>query len=171
MLHLLCVLFLAMQCEDPICHVWQHISCVIIPEKPTEANLPIPELFYCEICRLNRADPYVSSIFHFITVLLCRYFAICFSEMIISLLCVFYYFTFWIHTNLTFFNFYLQFLGDSCTSFASCKVDKHRRSNRWVSVTILVEEWHFFSREYMLFRMCSKFWWHLVIYRLIHMYE
>lgn len=41
--------------------MWQHISCVIVPEKPTEGNPPYPEHFYCEICRLNRADPYVST--------------------------------------------------------------------------------------------------------------
>ncbi|KAH9700765.1 E3 SUMO-protein ligase SIZ1 [Citrus sinensis] len=45
------------KCEDPRCPVWQHMSCVIIPEKPTEGNPPVPELFYCEICRLSRADP------------------------------------------------------------------------------------------------------------------
>ncbi|KAH7560992.1 hypothetical protein JRO89_XS10G0155600 [Xanthoceras sorbifolium] len=48
------------KCEDPRCPVWQHMSCVIIPEKPMEGNLPVPDLFYCEICRLSRADPYVS---------------------------------------------------------------------------------------------------------------
>ncbi|GAA0164041.1 ubiquitin-protein ligase [Lithospermum erythrorhizon] len=46
------------QCEDPKCHVWQHINCVIIPEKPMEGVLPpSPDFFYCELCRLNRADP------------------------------------------------------------------------------------------------------------------
>lgn len=55
---------LYLQCEDPRCHVWQHISCVIIPERPTEGVLPkVPTQFYCEICRINRADPYVSSLF------------------------------------------------------------------------------------------------------------
>ncbi|XP_039163772.1 E3 SUMO-protein ligase SIZ1 [Eucalyptus grandis] len=43
-------------CEDPRCHVWQHMSCVIFPEKPGEA----PENFYCELCRLSCADPYAS---------------------------------------------------------------------------------------------------------------
>ena len=43
-----------------MCQVWQHISCVIIPEKTMEGNPPVPDLFYCEICRLSRADPYVS---------------------------------------------------------------------------------------------------------------
>lgn len=46
------------KCEDPKCHVWQHIGCVIIPEKPMENSQPLPSQFYCEICRLNRADPF-----------------------------------------------------------------------------------------------------------------
>ncbi|PIN16420.1 Histone-lysine N-methyltransferase [Handroanthus impetiginosus] len=46
------------KCEDPRCNDWQHIACVVIPEKPLEGVLPTPpETFYCEICRLNRADP------------------------------------------------------------------------------------------------------------------
>ncbi|KAL3750912.1 hypothetical protein ACJRO7_011832 [Eucalyptus globulus] len=47
-------------CEDPRCHVWQHMSCVIFPEKPGEA----PENFYCELCRLSRADPFWVSVGH-----------------------------------------------------------------------------------------------------------
>ncbi|KAL6508826.1 SUMO ligase siz1 [Orobanche hederae] len=47
------------KCEDPRCNVWQHIACVLIPEKPMEGVLPNPpEIFYCEICRLSRADPF-----------------------------------------------------------------------------------------------------------------
>ncbi|KAK4763333.1 hypothetical protein SAY86_009101 [Trapa natans] len=47
------------RCEEPSCHVWQHMSCVLIPEKPMEDNhLPVPEVFYCELCRLCRADPF-----------------------------------------------------------------------------------------------------------------
>ncbi|GAV62069.1 SAP domain-containing protein/zf-MIZ domain-containing protein [Cephalotus follicularis] len=53
-----------LKCEDPRCHVWQHISCVIIPEKPTEGNPLVPELFYCEICRLSRADPFWVTVAH-----------------------------------------------------------------------------------------------------------
>ncbi|KAK4367218.1 hypothetical protein RND71_015098 [Anisodus tanguticus] len=47
------------RCEDTRCHTWQHASCVIIPEKPTERGFPpiFPETFYCELCRLSRADP------------------------------------------------------------------------------------------------------------------
>lgn len=55
--------FFFWQCEDPRCHVWQHMGCVIIPDKPLEGNPPVPELFYCELCRLSRADPYVSPVF------------------------------------------------------------------------------------------------------------
>ncbi|KAL6516640.1 SUMO ligase siz1 [Orobanche gracilis] len=47
------------KCEDPRCNVWQHIACVLIPEKPMEGVLPNPpDIFYCEICRLSRADPF-----------------------------------------------------------------------------------------------------------------
>ncbi|KAG9133282.1 hypothetical protein Leryth_021799 [Lithospermum erythrorhizon] len=46
------------KCEDSKCSVWQHINCVIIPEKPMEAVRPVrPDSFYCELCRLSRADP------------------------------------------------------------------------------------------------------------------
>lgn len=45
------------QCEDPRCCCWQHTSCVLIPEEAVEAKPPVPDVFYCEICRLNRADP------------------------------------------------------------------------------------------------------------------
>ncbi|XP_061996632.1 E3 SUMO-protein ligase SIZ1-like [Rosa rugosa] len=46
------------QCVDPICQVQQHIGCVIIPEKTKDCSPPVPPLFYCEMCRLKRADPY-----------------------------------------------------------------------------------------------------------------
>lgn len=60
--------FCLLQCEDPQCRVWQHISCVIIPEKPLEGvSLEVPSHFYCEMCRINRADPYV------IFILVCSY--------------------------------------------------------------------------------------------------
>lgn len=54
---------LSWQCDDPKCQVWQHVACVIIPEKPMEGIPPAPDPFYCEICRLSRADPYVATIF------------------------------------------------------------------------------------------------------------
>jgi hypothetical protein len=44
--------------------VWEHIGCVIVPEKPMEGSPPVPDLFYCELCRLSRADPYVSHVFY-----------------------------------------------------------------------------------------------------------
>ncbi|KAJ1381705.1 Zinc finger, PHD-type [Sesbania bispinosa] len=52
------------KCDDPRCQMWQHISCVIIPEKPMEGTPPVPDKFYCEICRLNRADPFWVSVAH-----------------------------------------------------------------------------------------------------------
>ncbi|KAG2624342.1 hypothetical protein PVAP13_3KG123000 [Panicum virgatum] len=46
------------KCEDAKCQVWQHMTCVLIPDKPTEGvNPEVPPHFYCELCRLNRADP------------------------------------------------------------------------------------------------------------------
>ncbi|XP_052477362.1 E3 SUMO-protein ligase SIZ1-like isoform X2 [Gossypium raimondii] len=48
----------AQLCEDPTCQVWQHIGCVIIPEKPMEGNPTLPDFFCCELCRLKRADPF-----------------------------------------------------------------------------------------------------------------
>ncbi|GKV28801.1 hypothetical protein SLEP1_g37802 [Rubroshorea leprosula] len=52
------------KCDDPRCEVWQHIDCVIIPEKPMEEKPPNPDPFYCEICRLSRADPFLHTIGH-----------------------------------------------------------------------------------------------------------
>ncbi|KAK7262353.1 hypothetical protein RJT34_29921 [Clitoria ternatea] len=52
------------KCDDPRCQVWQHISCVVVPEKPTEGIPPIPDKFYCELCRLMRADPFWVSVGH-----------------------------------------------------------------------------------------------------------
>ncbi|KAM3233600.1 E3 SUMO-protein ligase SIZ1 isoform X1 [Capsicum annuum] len=48
------------QCEDIRCRTWQHACCVIIPKKPMEGGFPpiFPETFYCELCRLSRADPF-----------------------------------------------------------------------------------------------------------------
>ncbi|XP_061959511.1 E3 SUMO-protein ligase SIZ1-like isoform X2 [Populus nigra] len=46
------------KCEDFKCHVWQHIGCVIIPEKAMEGTPQFPDVFYCETCRLSRADPF-----------------------------------------------------------------------------------------------------------------
>ncbi|XP_038980897.1 E3 SUMO-protein ligase SIZ1-like isoform X2 [Phoenix dactylifera] len=53
------------KCEESRCQVWQHLNCVIIPENPMEGALPeIPPHFYCEICRINRADPFWLTIAH-----------------------------------------------------------------------------------------------------------
>ncbi|CAK9174404.1 unnamed protein product [Ilex paraguariensis] len=53
------------KCEDPRCNVWQHIGCVIIPDKPMDGVLPVPpEMFYCELCRLSRADPFCVAVTH-----------------------------------------------------------------------------------------------------------
>ncbi|GMG98792.1 hypothetical protein Nepgr_000632 [Nepenthes gracilis] len=52
------------KCDDSSCLVCQHIGCVIIPEKPMEGNPPVPSQFYCELCRLNRADPFWLTVEH-----------------------------------------------------------------------------------------------------------
>ncbi|KAK1320255.1 E3 SUMO-protein ligase SIZ1 [Acorus calamus] len=53
------------QCDESRCRIWQHISCVIIPEKPIEGVLPeVPSQFYCEVCRLNKADPFWHPVGH-----------------------------------------------------------------------------------------------------------
>ncbi|CAJ1956004.1 unnamed protein product [Sphenostylis stenocarpa] len=52
------------KCEDTRCHVSQHINCVIIPEKPMDGSTHVPDKFYCEICRLDRADPFCVSVTH-----------------------------------------------------------------------------------------------------------
>ncbi|KNA10468.1 hypothetical protein SOVF_144200 [Spinacia oleracea] len=51
------------QCLDPDCNVWQHSSCVIIPEKPLE-KISMPIHFLCEICRVKRADPFWKTMAH-----------------------------------------------------------------------------------------------------------
>ncbi|KAF7026594.1 hypothetical protein CFC21_038697 [Triticum aestivum] len=45
------------KCDD--CQVQQHIDCVLIPEKPAVGVRPeAPEHYFCQLCRLIRADPY-----------------------------------------------------------------------------------------------------------------
>ncbi|VAH86750.1 unnamed protein product [Triticum turgidum subsp. durum] len=45
------------KCDD--CQVQQHMDCVLIPEKPAVGVRPeAPEHYYCQLCRLIRADPY-----------------------------------------------------------------------------------------------------------------
>ncbi|GLJ40407.1 hypothetical protein SUGI_0832080 [Cryptomeria japonica] len=47
------------QCDNNKCKVWQHLTCVVIPEKIGEGvQAEVPTLFYCEACRINRADPF-----------------------------------------------------------------------------------------------------------------
>ncbi|KAG0583950.1 hypothetical protein KC19_3G174400 [Ceratodon purpureus] len=47
------------QCDDPKCRIWQHMSCVVIPEKPLDGvSAEIPSNFYCELCRIARGDPF-----------------------------------------------------------------------------------------------------------------
>ncbi|XP_076896024.1 E3 SUMO-protein ligase SIZ1-like [Bidens hawaiensis] len=47
------------KCKDIKCNTLQHIACVVIPEKPMEGIQPTPPTtFYCELCRLARADPF-----------------------------------------------------------------------------------------------------------------
>ncbi|KAA8518789.1 hypothetical protein F0562_016437 [Nyssa sinensis] len=52
------------QCQDPQCHVLQHTGCVIILEEPMEAVPPISSQYYCEICRIKRADPFWETVAH-----------------------------------------------------------------------------------------------------------
>ncbi|GER51093.1 DNA-binding protein with MIZ/SP-RING zinc finger, partial [Striga asiatica] len=53
------------KCEDPRCNIWQHKTCVLIHEKTMEGVLPNPpDIFFCEICRLSRADPFWSTVAH-----------------------------------------------------------------------------------------------------------
>ncbi|KAL6597535.1 hypothetical protein ACP70R_046975 [Stipagrostis hirtigluma subsp. patula] len=53
------------KCVDPQCNVWQHVGCVVVPEKPAE-NIPpeLPSCFYCEMCRISRADPFWVTVSH-----------------------------------------------------------------------------------------------------------
>ena len=53
-----------LQCIDSKCQVQQHISCVIFTENPMDSERP--PVFYCETCRIERADPYVFYSYHFV---------------------------------------------------------------------------------------------------------
>ncbi|XP_034604089.1 E3 SUMO-protein ligase SIZ2 isoform X1 [Setaria viridis] len=49
------------KCVDPQCNVRQHVGCVVIPENEKSAGSISPDLsscFYCEMCRISRADPF-----------------------------------------------------------------------------------------------------------------
>ncbi|KAL4575173.1 hypothetical protein LXL04_022015 [Taraxacum kok-saghyz] len=52
------------QCSDPQCHVLQHIPCVIIPLESTEEVPFLSSQHYCEICRIDRCDPFWKSLAH-----------------------------------------------------------------------------------------------------------
>ncbi|KAJ3686729.1 hypothetical protein LUZ61_015893 [Rhynchospora tenuis] len=45
------------QCEDSRCRVWMHAGCVIVSD-PVDGQFNIPTRFFCEICRIQRADPF-----------------------------------------------------------------------------------------------------------------
>ncbi|KAG0599443.1 hypothetical protein M758_12G152300 [Ceratodon purpureus] len=47
------------QCDDLKCRIWQHMNCVVIPEKPVEGvHAEVPSHFYCQQCRISRGDPF-----------------------------------------------------------------------------------------------------------------
>lgn len=50
-------------CENPRCQVWQHVSCVLIPEQSMEQP-ENPSCFYCELCRIKKADPFWVTLQH-----------------------------------------------------------------------------------------------------------
>ncbi|KAF9676709.1 hypothetical protein SADUNF_Sadunf08G0031200 [Salix dunnii] len=50
------------QCIDSKCQVQQHISCVIFTENPMDSERP--PVFYCETCRIERADPFWVTVAH-----------------------------------------------------------------------------------------------------------
>ncbi|KAH7276482.1 hypothetical protein KP509_39G008900 [Ceratopteris richardii] len=49
------------QCDSPKCMVWQHVNCVLIPEKEG-LKVEQPPRFYCELCRIQFGDPYCVAI-------------------------------------------------------------------------------------------------------------
>ncbi|XP_044507621.1 E3 SUMO-protein ligase SIZ1-like isoform X3 [Mangifera indica] len=53
---------LMVQCVDPGCLVQQHAGCVIIPEKPMEEIPSTPPPYFCEMCRIKRADPFLLTV-------------------------------------------------------------------------------------------------------------
>ncbi|CAM0874327.1 unnamed protein product [Alopecurus aequalis] len=53
------------KCDHPRCNVWQHVDCVIIHEKTADSTpQELPSSFYCEMCRVSRADPFWVTISH-----------------------------------------------------------------------------------------------------------
>uniref|UniRef100_A0A0E0P0J0 SP-RING-type domain-containing protein n=1 Tax=Oryza rufipogon TaxID=4529 RepID=A0A0E0P0J0_ORYRU len=53
------------KCEGPQCNTQQHVGCVIISEKPADSVPPeLPPHFYCDMCRITRADPFWVTVNH-----------------------------------------------------------------------------------------------------------
>uniref|UniRef100_A0A5B6ZMD3 Putative E3 SUMO-protein ligase SIZ1 n=2 Tax=Davidia involucrata TaxID=16924 RepID=A0A5B6ZMD3_DAVIN len=52
------------QCQDPQCYVLQHTGCVITMEEPMDAVPPVSPQYYCEACRIKRADPFWETVAH-----------------------------------------------------------------------------------------------------------
>lgn len=51
------------QCDDSKCMVWQHVNCVLIPEKEG-LKTEHPPQFYCDLCRIQFGDPYCVAVSH-----------------------------------------------------------------------------------------------------------
>ncbi|KAK9064118.1 hypothetical protein SSX86_017990 [Deinandra increscens subsp. villosa] len=51
------------QCADSQCNIFQHIPCVIIPVESIEEAPPTSQ-HYCELCRINRCDPFWKTLTH-----------------------------------------------------------------------------------------------------------
>lgn len=51
------------QCDGMNCMVWQHVNCVIIPEKEG-MEVQTPAQFYCELCRIQNGDPFSVAVAH-----------------------------------------------------------------------------------------------------------
>uniref|UniRef100_J3NAL5 SP-RING-type domain-containing protein n=1 Tax=Oryza brachyantha TaxID=4533 RepID=J3NAL5_ORYBR len=55
------------KCEGTQYNTPQHVGCVSIAEKPTDSVPPeLPPYFYCDMCRIDRADPFCVTINHII---------------------------------------------------------------------------------------------------------
>ncbi|KAK2633927.1 hypothetical protein Ddye_028719 [Dipteronia dyeriana] len=54
------------QCVDPRCLVQQHTTCVMIPENTMEEISPMLP-FFCEMCRIKRADPFWVTVAHLVS--------------------------------------------------------------------------------------------------------
>lgn len=54
------------QCDSSSCGVWQHAKCVLLPPEgsPPGTEVPVPQNFMCEICRLKKGDPFLETLSH-----------------------------------------------------------------------------------------------------------